>query len=468
MLNPDPLQIARGCIQAPAGCGKTHLIAESLKRCGDAKPILVLTHTNAAVAALRQRLDKSEVPRSNYRLATIDGWAMRMVGMFPMRSGADPSILELKSPGNDYPAIKNAALHLLLGKHIDNLLAANYSRLLVDEYQDCLLAQHSIVCELARVLPTCIFGDVLQGIFDFGDAPVDWNAEVLRDFPLVAELSTPWRWDQAGAGALGQWLLSIRPILLSGGQIDLASAPPELEWVQISGDQDFERILASTHSMPKGIESSLIICSSRNRQRQQKIAQFTKGASVVENADLTDLVSFARRFDFSSDAATSELLREAASVLRGLNVTDIISRLASLKAGTNRKQATEIENSALAFDSDRTPKKAAVLLSALSNQPGVSAFRGEVFRNLLKALHFSESVDEFAGMVLRAREERRFYSRALGKRSVGSTLLVKGLEADQAVLVDTNEMNAKNLYVALTRGAKRVVVCSTSQFLPSA
>ncbi len=467
MHNLDPLQIARGCIQAPAGCGKTHLIAESLKRCSDTKPILVLTHTNAAVAALRQRLDKNQVPRSSYRLATIDGWAMRMVSMFPTRSGADPSILELKNPASDYPSIKDAALHLLHARHIDNLIAANYSRLLVDEYQDCLRAQHLIVCELARILPTCIFGDVLQGIFDFGDAQVDWNTEVLRDFPLVGELNTPWRWNQVGTTALGLWLLSIRQILLDGGQINLASAPPELECVQIAGNQDFKKILAATHSMPKGIENSLIICSSLNRQRQQKIAQATKGASVVENADLTDLVSFARRFDFLSETATSELLQEATGILRGLDRNELLSRFKSLKAGTNRKPPTEAEGAILTFDKSRTPKNAAALLSALSNQSGVSAFRGEVFRNLLKALHSSESADDFYEMVLRAREERRFHSRALGRRSVGSTLLVKGLEADQVVLVDSNEMNAKNLYVALTRGAKRIVVCSNSQYLPS-
>lgn len=467
MTEPDPLQISKGCIQAPAGCGKTHLIAQSLKRCTVDKPILVLTHTNAAVAALRQRLDKSEVPRSNYRLATIDGWAMRMVGMFPLRSAANPSILELSNPGIDYPAIKEAALNLLQGRHVDNLLAANYSRLLVDEYQDCLSAQHRIVCELARVLPTCIFGDVLQGIFDFGDTQVDWNSEVLRDFPLISELSTPWRWKLVGAEALGQWLLDLRPTLLSGHRIDLSTAPSELEWITVSSDQDFEKILAATHGMPKGIDSSLIICSSRNRQRQQQIAQFTKGASVVENADLTDLVSFARRFDFSSPNATAELLKEAASVLRGISSTEMIARVASLKAGTNRKPATDQEMAALNFDSEKTPQKAAALLSSLSNQSGVSAFRGEVFRNLLKALHASANADDFADMVLKAREERRFHSRALGKKSVGSTLLVKGLEADQVVIVDTHEMNAKNLYVALTRGAKRVVVCSTSQHLPA-
>lgn len=195
---PDPLLIEKGCVQAPAGCGKTYLITDSLKRNTAAKPILVLTHTNAAVAALRKNLDREDVPRANYRLATIDGWAMRMIGMFPLRSGATPEALSKP----DYPAIKDAAIRLLSGRHIDDVLAANYSRLLVDEYQDCLQKQHTIVCELARILPTCIFGDVLQGIFNFGDAPVDWDSVVLRDFPLLAELDTPWRWCNAGCGDL--------------------------------------------------------------------------------------------------------------------------------------------------------------------------------------------------------------------------------------------------------------------------
>jgi superfamily II DNA or RNA helicase len=59
---PDLLAINRGTVTAPAGCGKTHLIAEALKRHGAAKPILILTHTNAGVAALRGRLDKAGVP----------------------------------------------------------------------------------------------------------------------------------------------------------------------------------------------------------------------------------------------------------------------------------------------------------------------------------------------------------------------------------------------------------------------
>ncbi|MDN7667287.1 UvrD-helicase domain-containing protein [Burkholderia vietnamiensis] len=38
-------------------------------------------------------------------------------------------------------------------------ITSTYSRLLVDEYQDCNTAQHAIVCSIAQILPTCILGD---------------------------------------------------------------------------------------------------------------------------------------------------------------------------------------------------------------------------------------------------------------------------------------------------------------------
>lgn len=91
------LDIKRGTVTAPAGCGKTHLIAQAISRHGDKKPILVLTHTNAGVAALRGRLEKAGVPAKAYRLSTIDGWAMRLIATFPKRSGCDPTILKLET-----------------------------------------------------------------------------------------------------------------------------------------------------------------------------------------------------------------------------------------------------------------------------------------------------------------------------------------------------------------------------------
>src|SRR6266404_7652253 len=124
----DLLAIGRGLITAPAGCGKTELIARALTRHKGPKPILVLTHTNAGVAALRGRLNLAGVPSKNCRLATIDGWAMRLISTFPLRSGHSPKLLELATPAKDYPEIRITAANLLQSGRISEVLASSYER----------------------------------------------------------------------------------------------------------------------------------------------------------------------------------------------------------------------------------------------------------------------------------------------------------------------------------------------------
>src|SRR5262245_41865349 len=140
----DLLKIKRGLVVSPAGCGKTQLIAEALKRHTGGKPVLILTHTNAGVVALRARLDKAGVSPASYRLSTIDGWAMRLVSTFPSRSGLNADVLKLTNPRTGYPAIRRAAAVLLKEGHISDIVAASYARLLVDEYQDCSKFQHAV------------------------------------------------------------------------------------------------------------------------------------------------------------------------------------------------------------------------------------------------------------------------------------------------------------------------------------
>jgi DNA helicase-2/ATP-dependent DNA helicase PcrA len=174
----DLLSIEKGAVTAPAGCGKTQLIAGALSRHEGPKPVLVLTHTNAGVAALRGRLDRAGVAPSKYRVVTLDGFAMRLISTFPKRSGHDPAILELANPATDYPAIRNAAVQLLNEEHLDEILAATYDRLFVDEHQDCSQVQHEMVVFLADPLRCCVLGDPMQAIFGFkGNALVDWDTD---------------------------------------------------------------------------------------------------------------------------------------------------------------------------------------------------------------------------------------------------------------------------------------------------
>jgi len=235
--DPDLLAIDRGLVVSAAGCGKTQLITNAVVRHAGPKPILILTHTNAGVAALRNRLDKEGASRKNYRLATIDGWAIRLISTFPVRSGHDAAIVEGQRP--NYPAIREAALKLLAAQHVSDVIEASYARLLVDEYQDCSIRQHGIVYYASHVVPTCVVGDPMQAIFGFGNDPLaGWEKHVCSHFPLAGELRKPWRWVNAGTEKFGQWLLDVRDRLVASQPISLTALPQEVELVVLDGSND--------------------------------------------------------------------------------------------------------------------------------------------------------------------------------------------------------------------------------------
>ena len=277
------LDIEQGLVIAPAGCGKTQLIANALRAHDSEKSILVLTHTNSGVAALRGRLKRAGVSPALYRVTTVDAFAIRMISTFPLRAGHDLDIIEGTRP--NYPAIRDAASTLLEAGHINDILAANYARLLVDEYQDCSVRQHAIVLHASATLPTCVVGDPIQAIFGFGDDPLaDWDEDVCKSFPLVGELTRPWRWINAGAEDLGKWLLEVRKKLLAGEPIDLTCVPAAVTWVKLEGGRnDHERLLkAGRTSPPDDAGSVLIIGESTSPASQQKFASQIPGAVTVE------------------------------------------------------------------------------------------------------------------------------------------------------------------------------------------
>ena len=465
----DLRAIERGTVTAPAGCGKTQLIAHALAEHRGNKPILVLTHTNAGVAALRGRLERAGVPASAYRLSTIDGWAIRLISTFPGRSAHDPEILRLVAPARDYPAIRDAALKLLQAKHVSEVLKASYARLIVDEYQDCSVPQHNIVCSLSLILPTCVLGDPMQAIFGFRGNPLaDWNKDVCAHFPVVEELATPWRWRNAGAEELGQWLLEVRRLLAAGRSVDLRSGPPgHVTWIKTVPPNDHaQRLAAARTKSPIADGRLLIIADSRNRAAQQNFASQTPGASTVEAVDLRDLITFASNFDVGAPDALTQLLELAQSVMTNVGVAELKRRLGSLAKGTARKPPNEAESHALAFERAPSLVAADKLLSELRALPNVRVHRPAILCGVLKALQMASSGNiSLKEAALRVREENRLLGRSLPRRAVGSTLLLKGLEAEVAVILDADRMSAQHLYVAMTRGSMKLVVCSSKSLL---
>lgn len=458
----DIYSIDAGLVTAPAGCGKTHLICKALARHKDAKPVLLLTHTNAGVAALRSRLNRFGVSPRAYRLSTLDGIAMRLVGIFPKRSGVNPDVLRLDNPRTDYPDIRSAACKLLSEGHVHDIFRATYSRLIVDEYQDCCVDQHLFVSDVALALPTCVLGDPLQAVFEWLGLP-DWNA--VRDrFPDAGELTTPWRWLNAGAEDFGRWLLEVRRKLLHREAVDFAESPEEVSWVYLDDTVGCHQcqLQAARTRAPSSEGTVLIIADSKKPDEQRKFASQTPGAVTVESVDLRDLISFARSLDFASPDALYKLIDFASDVMRNVGAANLVKRIESLERGTARREATDVENAALNFKRDPSPNAAIDLLVEINKDIGVTSHRPAVLRACIKSLKSCgcDGGASFYEAAVCAREQNRLLGRSLPKRAVGSTLLLKGLEADVSVVLNASIHSAKSLYVAITRGSQRLVICS--------
>ena len=94
------------------------------------------------------------------------------------------------------------------------------------------------------------------------------------------------------------------------------------------------------------------------------------------------------------------------------------------------------------------------------------AHRPAVLRACIKALQYvmARTADLRRCGHPRAGAEQTV-GRPLPRRAVGSTLLLKGLEAEAAVILNADNLDARNLYVAMTRGSKKLTICSKSSVL---
>jgi hypothetical protein len=459
----DLLSCAFGSVTAPAGHGKTHLIAETLRSAKFPKPTLVLTHTNAGRRALEKRLTDAKVLPTAFRVSTIDSWTIRAATWFPARSGVRPEALRLENQSADYPSIRRAALHLLRSGDVSELVQASYSRVLVDEYQDCTQSQHQLVMELAQLVPTCVLGDPLQAIFGFKEPVVHWKDEVLPRFPSLGNMETPWRWDRAESPKLGRWLRDCRDRLEAGEPIDLRRVCDEhVVWVDTNGMQPLQASRSALAHASQADKSVLVLANSCAAAYRNKLASRSPGFSVVEALELKELSKFGQRFDIHGESAPNELVKFSSTLMTGLEPKKLGQRIATLVRNGGHKAALPHEAALVDFARERTYATGARALSEMRRAADVRLFRHQSYRALWGAFRIAahESVP-FDEAVSSARERARHSDQISVRKAIGSTLLLKGLEADMAIVLDARSLDVKNLYVALTRGARRLVVCSS-------
>lgn len=159
----------------------------------------------------------------------------------------------------------------------------------------------------------------------------------------------------------------------------------------------------------------------------------------------------------------------ARDVVVNLEGDRLRQRLDVLQRGRQRRGASPEENAALALINDGGYLEAEAFLTILTADRNRRVFRRGLYAPMMSALGAAAARPD-AGLAAAAgsvRDQRRFAGRRLPTKAVGSTLLLKGLESDHALILNADRMSAAHLYVALSRGSRSVTVFSTTPNLPA-
>jgi len=85
-------------------------------------------------------------------------------------------------------------------------------------------------------------------------------------------------------------------------------------------------------------------------------------------------------------------------------------------------------------------------------------FRPDLLAVMMDGMRRTPEDGDLKASVLDVREAKRSTGREVPPMGIGSTLLLKGLEAERVLILDASAMNACNAYVALSRASKSVTV----------
>lgn len=461
----------KGYVIAPAGFGKTHLIALAVRASTGRQ--LILTHTFAGVNSIKTKMANLGVRGSQYQVDTIASWSLRLCLAYPKASG-----WKIENPtSKQWNKLYECCTQLLSKRFIREAVSSSYIGLYVDEYQDCSDLQHDLVCSLAEFLPSRILGDPLQAIFGFdGGKLVDWETSVYPKFDCLGQLEIPWRWINAKSPVLGEWLKEARRKIELGQKIDLsAQLPPNV----VRAHTQPEFLAAKQYSVLCGLlvnEESVIALHGGDQQSKNKTHLLAKSMagrfSSIEEVEGKDLHSFLKQLGNAKSVQAAFLLalKFAMKCLTGIP--------RALTAGTKRGEVTKLRRTtryplvlqaANDYLTDPTSSHLKAFFEALKTNPETSAYRRDLLYRFFKVLKIhadGQAATLVEAGILYQREMRTAGRPITHRKLIGTTLLVKGLEYDHAVLLDADSLDAKDLYVAMTRGAKSLTIIGTCRCLP--
>jgi DNA helicase-2/ATP-dependent DNA helicase PcrA len=441
-----------GFVESPAGCGKTEAIVRTVGTyCSGCQ--LILTHTHSGVDALRQRFREHNIPTGKYHIDTIAGWSWGWVRNYPSNADYQGST-EIAVWNEVYAAMSNLLQKNFVRKGVLN----SYAGIIVDEYQDCTVSMHRLIADLKRLLPCRVLGDDLQGVFGFGDDPLigwsDVRAEFVNNLGL---LQIPHRWIKASNRVLGEWLMGTRPFFRKWSEPDYRGSPIDRRTVSYADLS--AQLIRLTHEkegkicvigpkarpLPAGIETALVNHNYRVLEPNE-LSVLRKLIVAVADGSCAE----------KSQAALEFLTR----VYGGFSADESGFIRKILRGEAQRPRRADRQALCEKHTAGATAGLLLDLLQHIESRAGISCKLREsvtALKCILEA-HLQSDTDL---KILYADEiaRRKYQSRSHVYRCIGSTLLVKGLEFDHAVILRSPEWqkswgNHKDLYVALTRGSK--------------
>lgn len=445
-----------GFVEAPAGCGKTEAIVKTVGLYCDGCQ-LVLTHTHAGVDALRQRFRRHGVARAKYHVDTIAGWAWGWVRMYPGNASYRGST-EIA----DWADVYGAMCNLLQKDFVRQGVLNSYSGVIVDEYQDCTGPMHSVIAEIKKLLPCRVLGDDLQGIFGFREEQLIGWSDVRSEFANnLGALETPHRWIKAGNENLGRWLLNARDDFRVNREPAYRNSPVEHRSI---GYSDLGRqLIGIVHNkegricvigpkarpLPAGVETSLV---------NHKFL-------VLEPSELSVLQDLVQAICDGSEAEKpAAAMQFFERVFGGLGQDEKRFVEGILRNGGQRPMRADRRALFERHKEGVTPRLIADLLDYIAQTPNAPC----KLKDSVSALKCILEVHLETGAGIKALyaeeiAQRKYQSRSNVYRCIGSTLLVKGLEFDHAIVLRAPGWQKswgthKDLYVALTRGAKSTML----------
>ena len=449
--------LGNAAIVAPAGHGKTEIIANVAAM---GRRALILTHTHAGVHAIRSRLKRLGVPHAQVAVDTIAGWCMRYAHAFP---GVAQPPDGMPQTGEQWNQLYRGAVWALRVQAIREVVASSYDRILIDEYQDCHGLQHELSIALSSIVPTLIFGDPMQGIFEFAGATLSWDGEIHPSFPLAGMLETPHRWVGKNP-ELGQWIAETREKLIRGEAIDLAD--PRVTYRESDGAFDMGTLFEGID----GKEGSFaaIHCNKTICYRLAKAAN--GGYQAIGEVAANRLREIRSGWDC---AAYGQARVQAFLALS----EDCFHKKAPAGGETPDPEDAVVQQAMRDLIPDvgegNGAEAVAQLFSLARKRPQWRLYRNELWRDAERAANevAAGRAEKMATATLSVRQRVSNSGRKMPKRTVSTPLLLKGLEFDHVVIPDAThfgnerQAQAKLFYVAISRATRTLTIASSQRFV---